>query len=88
MAEKKPTVLWFNLRGDKNTLADVRSTIVEIKELLPRAAKMYLDVPEKTQSIFVVQAAVHLYLDCLKSAVEEIESRPKRSLGLWAKKED
>ena len=34
MKEKEPSVRWFNLRGDKEALADVRQTIAEIKKLL------------------------------------------------------
>jgi len=85
MEGKEPKVRWFNLRGDKETLADVRDTITKIKPLLPKAGKMYLDVPEDTRSIHVVKAAVHLYLELLETAIADIEREPKRSLGHWAK---
>lgn len=83
---REPKVLWFNLRGDKETLADVRATIAEIKKLLPEAGRMYLDVPENHKSICVVQAAVHLYYDSLKGAMEEITREPKKSLNRWGSK--
>lgn len=86
MKEKEPSVRWFNLRGDKEALADVRQTIAEIKKLLPKAEKMYLDVPENARSIEVVRASVHLYLDLLQSAIKDTENTPKKSLSLWAKK--
>ena len=87
MKGKEPSVRWFNLRGDKEALADVRQTIAEIKKLLPKAEKMYLDVPENARSIEVVQASVHLYLNTLQEAIKDTENTPKRDLSLWVNKE-
>ena len=87
MKEKEPSVRWFNLRGDKEALADVRQTIAEIKKLLPKAEKMYLNVPENARSIEVVQASVHLYLNTLQEAIKDTENTPKRDLSLWVNKE-
>ena len=86
MKEKEPSVRWFNLRGDKEALADVRQTIAEIKKLLPKAEKMYLNVPENARSIEVVQASVHLYLNTLQEAIKDTENTPKRDLSLWVNK--
>lgn len=86
MKGKEPSVRWFNLRGDKEALADVRQTIAEIKKLLPKAEKMYLDVPENARSIEVVQASVHLYLNTLQEAIKDTENTPKRDLSFWVNK--
>ena len=74
MNGREPARRFLNFRGDSEALADCRKTMSEIKALLPRANKMYLDVPAHSRSIDVVQAALHLYLESLEAAIHEIES--------------
>ena len=88
MKGREPAKRFLNFRGDSETLADVRAVTGQIKKLLPKANRMYLDVPETKRSIDIVQAALHLYLNSLQAAIDDMESRPKQSLNLWPTKKD